>query len=231
MYADVFPRYRAIHCPPPPPTHGQCPGITDTAFPFHHGADAANVYDASMQFLCAPWDAVTRGPDRPASVPASLKDGARFNAAHDKYLATRNPRFRTVLHGDAHVGNAYFTAGAGAPRWLDWSAVHVGSCFHDVSYFLCGALGVADRRAHDVRVLRHYLDALHRLGGPRLSAEDEEVMVEFRRSFIANCIWIVCPYGLQPKESVAALCERTVAAWEDWKVIELIESQPDPPKV
>lgn len=180
-----------------------------------------------MQFLCAPWTETTRSDGRPP-VPEWLKDGDRFNAAHNKYFATRNPKFQTILHGDTHVGNTYFTAD-GHPRWLDWSAVHTGSCFHDISYFICGALSVEDRRAHDQRVLRHYLDALHRFGGPQFSADDEDVQVEFRRSFIANCIWVVCPYGLQPPESVFPLCERTLAAWEDHKVIELIESQPNPP--
>lgn len=179
-----------------------------------------------MQFLCAPWTETVNSPDRPY-VPDEFKDGKRFNRLHDKYFLTRNPKFQTLLHGDTHVGNTYFTSD-GHPRWLDWSAYHVGSCFHDVSYFIAGALSVADRRQHDMRILQHYLDALHRFGAPQFKNTDEDVLVEFRRSFIANCIWIVCPYGLQPKESVAALCERTVAAWQDHKVLEVIEAQPEP---
>lgn len=188
--------------------------------------DAVNVYDSSMQFLCAPWDATTHSDGRPP-VPEYLKDGKRFNDAHNKYFATRNPKFRTILHGDTHAANTYFTAD-GSPRWLDWSAIHTGSCFHDVSYFICGALSIADRRESETRILQHYLDALHRFGGPQFSAQDEDVQVEFRRSYIANCIWIVCPYELQPKETVTVLCERTVAAWEDHKILELIESQDGP---
>ncbi|KAL1879318.1 hypothetical protein Daus18300_001900 [Diaporthe australafricana] len=202
--------------------HGQYWGAKVEDHPY-----AVNIYDSSMQFLCAPWDDMTNRPDRPACVPSYLKDGARFNAAHDKYFATRNPKFRTIIHGDTHVGNTYLTA-EGRPHWLDWSAVHVGSCFHDVAYFMCGALSIEDRRANEGRILRHYLDALCAAGGPRLDAADEDVQVEFKRSYIANCIWLICPFEMQPKEIVSALCERTVAAWEDHKILELIESQPDP---
>lgn len=182
-----------------------------------------------MRFLCKDWSSVTRDPGRP-TIPDELTDGERFDRVQDKYYATRNPRFQTILHGDTHVANTYLTA-EGEPRWLDWSAIHIGSCFHDVAYFICGALSIEDRRLSEMRVLGHYLEALHRFGGPRLEVEDEEVVVEFRRSYIANCIWPICPYGLQPKESVDVLCERTVAAWVDHKLWSLIESQPDPVKV
>lgn len=177
-----------------------------------------------MRFLCAPWTeiAATR-----STVPPEFKDGDRFNRCHDKYFATRNPKFQTLLHGDTHVGNTYFTA-TGSPRWLDWSAYHIGSCFHDVAYFVGVALSTDDRRANDMRVLQHYLDALHSYGGPRFESTDEDVLLEFKRSFIANCIWLICPYELQPEDSVSALCERTVASWRDYRVMELIEAQPDP---
>ncbi|POS69822.1 hypothetical protein DHEL01_v211786 [Diaporthe helianthi] len=150
----------------------------------------------SMQFLCKDWSSITRDPSR-ATIPEEFKDGERFNRIHDKYFATRNPRFRTILHGDTHVGNTYLTADGG-PRWLDWSAIHIGSCFHDVSYFMGSALSVEDRRQSEMRILGHYLDVLHRFGGPRFSMDDQEVLVEFRRSYITNCIWLICPYALQP---------------------------------
>ncbi|KAJ0108252.1 hypothetical protein J7T55_000218 [Diaporthe amygdali] len=199
--------------------HGQYWGAKVEDHPY-----ATNVYDSSMQFLCKDWSSITKDPGRPV-IPNDLMDGERFNRLHDKYFATRNPRFRTILHGDTHVANTYLTA-EGEPRWLDWSAVHVGSCFHDVAYFMCGALSIEDRRRNEMHVLGCYFDALHRFGGPRFAVEDEEVMIEFRRSFIANCIWVICPYGLQSKEHVDVLCERTVAAWDDHEVLSLIESQP-----
>lgn len=179
-----------------------------------------------MKFLCKDWSSITRDPAR-ATMPEELMDGERFNRVSHKYYATRNPRFQTILHGDTHVANTYLTA-EGEARWLDWSAIHIGSCFHDLSYFICSCLSVEDRRRSEMRILGHYLDALHRFGGPRFEMEDEEVLLEFKRSYIACCIWPICPYGLQPKDSVDVLCERTVAAWIDHSLWSLIESQPNP---
>ncbi|KAI0018101.1 hypothetical protein F4780DRAFT_752564 [Xylariomycetidae sp. FL0641] len=182
-----------------------------------------NDYDAAMTSMVRPWNSVVREPGRPA-LPAYLLDGERVNAALDKYYRLRNPRFRTLLHGDPHLGNVYFTAD-GETRFLDWSAPHFGSCFHDLVYFVTSMMTVADRRAHEMDILDHYLETLHRLGGPKLDRHDEELMVEYRRSCLTSVIWIICPRGIQSEERVNALCERTVASWIDHKSIETIEAQ------
>lgn len=179
-----------------------------------------------MTFMVRPWDKVVREEGRP-KLPEYLMDGARVNAALDRYYAERNPRFRTLLHGDTHLGNIYFTK-EGNTRFLDWSAFHFGSCFHDLVYFMSAILPIEDRRAHEMEILDHYLETLHRLGGPKFDRNDEELMVEYRRSFLTCIIWPICPPGLQSKERVDLLCERTIAAWVDHKTIETIENQPKP---
>ncbi|KAK4066316.1 uncharacterized protein Triagg1_8148 [Trichoderma aggressivum f. europaeum] len=184
-------------------------------------------YTASEKFMCTSWDEVVRAPGRP-QLPEYLMDGKRCNEALDRYYAERNPRFRTLLHGDTHTGNVYFTS-SGRIGFLDWSAFHFGSCFHDVVYHMTAMLSVEDRRSHEMEILDHYLDALHRLGGHKFDRHnDPEVMIEFRRSFMTNVIWLICPDGLQSKERVAALCERTVATYDDHKVLDVILSQPRP---
>ena len=45
---------------------------------------------------------------------------------------------------------------------------------------------------------------------------------------MTNVIWLICPDGLQSKERIAALCERTVATYEDHMVIDLVLGQPKP---
>ncbi|KAF9869707.1 hypothetical protein CkaCkLH20_12750 [Colletotrichum karsti] len=186
-----------------------------------------NNYDPAMTFMCRPWDEIVRGPNRPP-LPAYLMDGKRCNEALDRYYAERNPRFRTLLHGDTHIGNVYITAD-GRLGFLDWSAFHFGSCFHDIVYLVTAMLSVEDRRAHEMEILDHYLAALHRLGGPKFDRHnDPEVMIEYRRSFMTNVIWIICPYALQTPERVKALCERAVAAYDDHKVIDVILGQPKP---
>ncbi|OTA93917.1 hypothetical protein M434DRAFT_395159 [Hypoxylon sp. CO27-5] len=182
-----------------------------------------NNYDPAMKAIVEPWDSVVREPGRP-KLPEYLMDGARIKRAQDKYYAKRNPKFRTLLHGDTHLGNVYFTA-EGHTRFLDWSAYHFASCFHDLVYFMSSMLTIEDRRAHEMEVLDHYLETLHKLGGPKLDRNDEELMVEYKRSYMTNIIWPVCGYDLQSKERVDAFTERTIAAWVDHKVIEVIEAQ------
>lgn len=186
-----------------------------------------NNYDPAMKFMCVPWDEVVRRPGRP-QLPEYLMDGTRCNEAVDRYYAERNPRFRTLLHGDTHIGNVYFTIG-GKIGFLDWSAFHFGSCFHDVVYHMTAMMSVEDRRTHEMEILDHYLETLHKLGGPKFDRHnDPEVMIEYRRSFMTNVIWLICPDGLQSDERVAALCERTVATYNDHKVIDVILNQPKP---
>jgi aminoglycoside phosphotransferase (APT) family kinase protein len=184
-----------------------------------------NNYDPAMTFMVRPWDSIVREAGRP-KLPEYLMDGTRVNKVLDKYYAQRNPKFRTLLHGDPHLGNVYFTA-EGHTRFLDWSAFHFGSCFHDLVYFMTTMLTIEDRRAHEMQILDHYLATLHRLGGPKLDRDDEELMLEYRRSFMTDVIWLICPDGLQSKERVASFCERTVAAWVDHEVLQVIEAQPE----
>lgn len=184
-----------------------------------------NNYDPSMKFMVTPWDEVVRTPGRP-KLPEHLMDGKRANEALDRYFAERNPRFRTLLHGDTHIGNVYFLPD-GQMGFLDWSAFHFGSCFHDIVYHMTSLLSIENRRAHEMEILDHYLETLHKLGGPKFDRHnDPEVMIEYKRSFMTNVIWIICPDGLQSKERVAMLCERTVATYEDHQVIETILNQP-----
>ncbi|KAK6833289.1 hypothetical protein PG987_007983 [Apiospora arundinis] len=186
-----------------------------------------NNYDPAMTFMVRSWDDVVRLPGRP-KLPAYLMDGKRCNEAVDRYYGERNPRFRTLLHGDTHIGNIYFTA-TGEIGFLDWSAFHFGSCFHDIVYHMTAMLSIEDRRAHEMEILDHYLETLHKLGGPKFDRHnDPEVMIEYRRSFMTNVIWLICPDGLQSKERIDSLCERTVATYDDHKVIDVILNQPKP---
>lgn len=183
-------------------------------------------YDQALLTLMQTYDAVVSGPDRPA-VHAYLRDQARVTAVLKKHYDARNPKFQCLLHGDAHVGNAYLEAGA--PRFLDWQMIHIGSAFHDVSYFVAGALTVDDRRAHEWEIVDHYLATLAKHGGAKgLLSSDEDVRTEYRKSFLAGIGWIMCPYEMQPRDCVHAMATRYATAIDDHKVLELVESLPGP---
>lgn len=179
-----------------------------------------------MRFICKPWNDLAREPGR-FKLPEHLMDGDRCYEAVDRYYGERNPRFRTLLHGDTHIGNIFFDS-KGKLGFIDWSAYHFGSCFHDLVYHMTALLSVEDRRAHEWEILDFYLEALHRKGGPKFSRNDPDVMIEYRRSFMTSCIWLICPHNLQTKERVYQQCERTVAAFVDHDVIDLILNQPKP---
>ncbi|KAI0098606.1 kinase-like domain-containing protein [Hypoxylon sp. NC0597] len=195
-------------------------GIKTSDYPW---ADA-DFYDKVIFSLCARWDELIHGPHRPP-IPDILSDEKRIRAALKKHFASRNPKFRCLVHGDTHIGNTYLVKGE--PRFLDWQSIQVASPFHDVAYFISGSLTVEDRRAHEMRILEHYLDALAKFGGPSLSSQDEDVLVEYRKSMLAGYNWILAPYGLQPEARVRAMRERHCAALVDHKTVELIESLPD----
>ncbi|KAK8127074.1 aminoglycoside phosphotransferase protein [Apiospora kogelbergensis] len=201
--------------------HGATWGFTRA-----HDMPSAGGYEAAILGMTLAWDAMVLDARRPP-VPAAYRDQARTTAALRKHLATRNPRFRCLVHGDAHVGNLF--ADDDGPGFLDWQFASVGCAFHDVAYYVVGALSVADRRRHEDAVLEHYLAALARLGGPKLDWRgDEEVRREYRKCVLAGMGWVLTPEQMQRRERVHAMVERYAAALEDHKVIELIESLPDP---
>ncbi|KAI1474115.1 kinase-like domain-containing protein [Daldinia eschscholtzii] len=181
-------------------------------------------YDQAFLALMETFDKVVNGPDRPP-VHDYLKDQKRVTKVLKKHYALRNPKFRCLLHGDAHTGNTYIESGS--PRFLDWQIIHIGSAFHDVSYFVGGALSIEDRRTYEYEILDHYLATLEKLGGPKFSAKEEDVLEEYRKSFLGGIGWIMCPYEMQVKECVHAMARRYSAALDDHKTLELVESLPD----
>jgi hypothetical protein len=182
-------------------------------------------YDQAIMSLMETYDAVVLSDDRPSGIDDYLKDQERLTAVLKKHFRSRNPKFRCMLHGDPHTGNTYFFQGQ--PRFLDWQIIHIGSAFHDVAYFIGGALAVEDRRAHETEVLDHYLETLATYGGPALSSSQNDVLEEYRKSFLAGVGWIMCPYAMQPREHVHAMAVRYAVALDDHKTIELVESLSD----
>ncbi|KAL7623773.1 hypothetical protein AAE478_005326 [Parahypoxylon ruwenzoriense] len=181
-------------------------------------------YDQMLWAMFSRWDDLIHRVNRPP-LQDILKDKRRVRAAFKKYFASKNPRFWCLVHGDAHIGNTYLMQGA--PRFLDWQFIHVGSAFHDVAYFISGSLAVEDRRAHEMRILDHYLAALSRFGGPSLSVQDEEVIIEYRKSMLAGYNWILTAPELHNEERFRSMYERHGTALVDHKTIELVESLPD----
>lgn len=182
-------------------------------------------YEQAILSLMETYEAVVLSDDRPAGIHDYLKDQERMTAVLKKHYRSRNPKFQCMVHGDPHTGNTYLVEDQ--PRFLDWQTIHIGSAFHDVAYFVGGALSVEDRRAHEMEILGHYLGTLATYGGPAFSSSEEDVLDEYRKAFLAGVGWIMCPYVMQPKEQVHAMAVRYAVALDDHKTIELVESLPD----
>lgn len=122
---------------------------------------------------------------------------------------------RTVVHGDAHVGNTYLRPG-GVVGLLDWQIVARGAWFFDTPYFLVGALEIADRRSAERDLLRHYLETLagHGAAAPTF----ERAWAEHRRSSMYGLAMWLCTLGFgnyQPADVCLAYIERYSAAHQD----------------
>ncbi|KAL1882291.1 hypothetical protein Daus18300_000777 [Diaporthe australafricana] len=182
-------------------------------------------YDQAILSLMETFDEVVHSDDRPPGIPDYLKDQKRITAVLEKHYRSRNPLFQCMVHGDAHTGNTYLVQDQ--PRFLDWQIIHIGSALHDVAYFIGGALTVEDRRAHEMEVLDHYLGTLASYGGPIFSSSQQDLLDEYRKSFLAGIGWIMCPYAMQPKKQVHAMAVRYAVALDDHKTIELVESLAD----
>ncbi|VUC35254.1 unnamed protein product [Clonostachys rosea] len=163
-------------------------------------------------------------PERPP-LPEPMRDQARVEAMLKKHFANRNPKFKCVIHGDCHIMNASVSP-QGQIGLVDWQMLDSGSCFHDVAYFVTGSLTAEDRRAHEMDLLQHYLDMLHKYGGPKLSAKDEDVIHEYKKSVFSGIGWIVATTQMQPIDILYPMIERYVVGIKDHNVVELLESLP-----
>jgi hypothetical protein len=112
----------------------------------------------------------------------------------------------TLLHGDAHVGNTY-TLPDGTLGFYDWGVVRRGNWSFDVTYFIVGALDVADRQAHAAELVELYRSALDIPDSERPSAE--EAWTRFRASTpYGLAIWITT--GAEDQYQAPEICARLV---------------------
>lgn len=157
------------------------------------------------------WDHCLALP-RAVGVPDELRDRERVIAAALAVWEADVGEAECLLHGDPHVDNLYIEPD-GSACFLDWQTAKPGRWVHDVAYFMVGALGVADRRAHERDLLAHYLD---RLAGRGVTAPTvDEAWAAYRRQLVYGLMWVVCPEGAQPEAVIGAQASRFAAALVD----------------
>lgn len=165
------------------------------------------------------WARMIESPGAPP-VPAALRDRERIRrATFEMFRIDDAQGVPCLAHADPHIGNTYVDP-AGHPRFIDWQGACLAPALDDVSYFVSGALTVADRRAHEQPLLRHYLDRLAAGGGPRLTFDD--AWLDYRRHTIHGFLWVLTPPEMQSPPRVRAMGERYMAALEDHETLALL---------
>lgn len=128
-------------------------------------------------------------PEYRAILPVWMYDTPdRFHRAFDALCAYERSlgRARSIVHGDAHVGNSYVRPD-GERVWLDWQLVRKGRPWRDISYFMVASLSIEERRASERDLIAHYVESLKATGAAEVP-DKEEVWAHYLR-------WPV--YGMQ----------------------------------
>lgn len=154
-----------------------------------------------------------------------------FCAVAERYIADRHSLQalwhsgpQTVVHGDAHLGNVFDDHGR--TGFLDWGLVMVSTPMRDVSYFLTMAMDVDARRAHEVDLLRHYLEAR----GDDVLSFDAAWLAH--RQTAAYCVPASCQVVLFPEDATPArtvfaqaFLDRAMAAVEDLEALDAVSGR------
>lgn len=143
------------------------------------------------------------------------------------HLLERYPRLeplwaeepRTLLHGDAHLGNMYFQDGRAG--LLDWQVSQLGQGMRDISYFMINSLDEALRLEHQERLIRHYLATLRELG---VSLDFDTAWRQYRLHSVYAWIagMVTAPSQFQPERVVLTGLSRACKAILDLDALELI---------
>ena len=132
----------------------------------------------------------------------------------------------TLLHGDAHIANAYLLPD-GTVGLLDWQ-LQVRGCFaHDVIYLISTALPTDVRRGSARDLLARYLHDLTDqgvVGAPDL----DEAWEWCRRAVVWGLVigWLITPPENYGTAITVANTERMVAAVADLDALSILSVNP-----
>ena len=195
-------------------------GMDAAPFPWlTHGSPQVQAMIPAL-FSDENWNDMLSRPDA-RFVPPSQLDRDRMMRAFSALWRRDAEGPMCLIHWDPHIGNTYIDAG-GQIRFVDWQCVCVAPYIHDVAYLIAGAMAINDRRAHERHLLDHYLVALHRHGGPQITAD--AVWLDYRRYQLYGFLWVLSSTLMQPVDIVAALTERHAVAIDDHETLAILSA-------
>jgi len=164
--------------------------------------------------ISAQWDGEVG--DMSASVAEALGTKGELLAAFEELWADEDRRPRRFVHGDANLTNLYHDE-CGSPHFLDWQFAARSDAYHDVAFFLIGALDPNDRRAAEEELLRTYLSARGADSEPFDVAWDA-----YRRQALYGIIYALTPEQMQPAAIRGAMADRFAQAVLDHRSWDLL---------
>jgi hypothetical protein len=155
-----------------------------------------------------------------AQVPPELRDRDSVEDALQRLWIADDGQPQTLVHGDPHPGNMYFETN-GTPGLLDWQCAMRGSWAHDVTYSIICSLDVEDRREHEHKLLRHYLDCLADFGTQ--PPDLDQAWLQYRRH-VLHGFAMTTPSALDQvsEDTTATIALRCQLAASDHRVWETL---------
>ncbi len=128
---------------------------------------------------------------------------------------------RTLIHGDAHVGNMYFLDGT--VGLLDWQVVQYGQGMRDLSYFLVNSVPTELRRSEQRALIELYLETLGVFGVETPTFDDAWQQYRLHAIYAwISAAFTAAAATLQSAAIVRAGLERSCAALVDLESIEAV---------
>ena len=116
--------------------------------------------------------------------------------AQERLWAINDARIPTLLHGDCHFGNLFFTP-EGQPGYLDWQCTFPGVPGHDHAEMIISALTTDDRRASERDLITLYREVLV-ASGVKDAPSFDDLFLSYRQNLMHNMGFAVFnPYDMQ----------------------------------
>ncbi len=169
---------------------------------------------------------VAQGVDRIGDrMPASFHRLAAVYIPHaDAVAALVGQGPRTLVHGDAHLGNMFVLDGR--PGFLDWAVLGFGPGVRDVAYFLGNSVTTEVRRRRERDFLDGYCEILGQRG---VRLTPDLAWDQYRRQMITSWVAAVVTAGfgsaLQPIDIVLRGVARANHSIEDLDVADLLREE------
>lgn len=154
----------------------------------------------------------------PANTPQLAK---KLNLAYPRLEQEWAKGQRTLVHGDAHIGNMFFLPD-GSAGLLDWQVLGFEHGMRDVTYFLINSLPTEIRQQHQYDLIQRYVSALNEKGiAFSIETAKQQYLLHASYVWIASAVTAASDTMQEEKIAAAGLI-RTSRAMQDLEVEKIL---------